>query len=324
MGLDNKKWLAGAGIVTAGLAAMGVVSHAVTRELVSIAVDRNYPRDISARARRYFTGAQHNETFLRHLEQMAQRLEAADTHKVTITAPDGEKLVGHWHPCEDAKRVVIAMHGWRSSWAHSFGMIADFFHSSGCSVLYAEQRGQGSSGGEYMGLGALERHDCLAWVNRVVEGGCKEPIYLAGVSMGATTVLMATALELPPNVRGIIADCGFTSPDAIGKHVVRNNLHLSYRLRSSVADSMCRKRNQVGIRAFSALDALKTNQIPVLFIHGADDRFVPVTMTYENYKACAGPKELLVIPGADHGMSYYVDRQRYEEALKSFWERYDA
>lgn len=323
MGIDNKKWLASAGIVTAGIAAVGAMSHAVTKELVSIAVDRECPRDISARARKQFTGSQVNEEFLQHLDRMAQKLKNAGTHRITITAPDGEKLVGHWHPCEEAKRVVIAMHGWRSSWAHDFGMIADFLHSSGCSVLYAEQRGQGSSGGEYMGLGALERHDCLAWIQRVIDGGCKLPIYLAGVSMGATTVLMATGLDLPENVRGIIADCGFTSPEEIGKHVVRNNLHLSYRLRAAAADAMCRKKNHVGIRTYSAVDALRENKIPVLFIHGADDRFVPITMTYENYKACAGPKELLVIPGADHGMSYYVDKQRYEAALKNFWARYD-
>ena len=324
MGFDNKKWLAGAGIVTAGLAAVGAVSHAVTRELVSIAVDRDYPRNITERARRQFTGSKENEAFMQHMEQMAQRLETADTRTVTITASDGEKLVGHWYSCKNAKRVVIAMHGWRSSWSLGFGMIADFLHSSGCSVLYAEQRGQGNSGGAYMGLGALERHDCLAWINWVLESGCQLPIYLAGVSMGATTVLMATGLGLPENVRGIVADCGFTSPEDIGRHVVSNNLHLSYRLRAGAADSMCRTRNKVGIRGCSAVDALKENSVPVLFIHGADDRLVPVTMTYENYAACAGPKELLIIPGADHGMSYYVDKKRYEAALKSFWERYDT
>ena len=65
------------------------------------------------------------------------------------------------------------------------------------------------------------------------------------------------------------------------------------------------------------------SRIPVLLIHGADDSFVPVSMTYENYMACGGPKELLIIPGADHAMSYYLDRPRYEATVLRFWERFD-
>lgn len=203
-------------------------------------------------------------------------------------------------------------------------MISGFLYDDGCSVLYAEQRGQGNSGGEYMGLGALERFDCLDWINWVNDRETNGlPVYLAGISMGATTVLMATGLELPSNVHGIIADCGFTSPYEISKHIVENNLHLSFGLRGEVADALCRKKIQVGTKECSAVDALRENRIPVLFIHGADDRFVPVDMTFENFKACAGPKELLVIPGADHAMSYYADRQRYEAAVRTFWEQYD-
>ena len=71
------------------------------------------------------------------------------------------------------------------------------------------------------------------------------------------------------------------------------------------------------------MEALRKNRVPVLFVHGARDCFVPVTMTYENYNACAGPKELLIVPEADHGMSYYLEPARYREALRSFWNRYD-
>ena len=89
-------------------------------------------------------------------------------------------------------------------------------------------------------------------------------------------------------------------------------------MRARAADRLCRRKNNEGIRSCSTVDALRSTHIPVLLIHGTDDSFVPVSMTYENYKACAGPKELLVVPGADHGMSYFVDRRRYEETLKAF------
>lgn len=320
----TRNWIVGSGIVAAGITAAGAVSHAVTKNLVKIAVDRELPHKVTPQAAEQFKGSELDAGFMQALGEAGECLKNRENTEVEILARDGEKLVGHWIPCETPQRIVVAMHGWRSSWFKDFGMIADFLHDNGCSILCAEQRGQGNSGGEYMGLGALERYDCLDWVNWVEERREGLPVYLAGVSMGATTVLMATELELPECVHGIIADCGFTSPHEISRHIVENNLHMSFGRRGEMADALCKKRNQVGTRSCSAVDALRENHIPVLFIHGADDSFVPVTMTYENYKACAGPKELLIVPGADHGMSYYVDPERYETAVRDFWQKYDG
>lgn len=255
----------------------------------------------------------------------SEKLQNSGCEEVEIINQDGIHLIGHWHPCENPKRIIIAMHGWRSSWSRDFGIIADFWKDSGCSVLYAEQRGQGSSEGEYMGFGMLERYDCLEWIKWVNEHtGGNLPVYLGGASMGATTVLMAAGLELPENVHGIVADCGFTSPHAIWKHVVENNLHMPYGLYSPVANDLCKKKIHVGTKEYSAVDAMQKCKVPVLFIHGTDDQFVPVEMTYENYKACAAPKHLFVVPGADHGMSYYTDKVGYEKCLLDFFAAYDT
>ena len=333
MGNDKSKKIIGTGIVAAGITAVGAVSHAITKNLVNIAVDREMPHKelaegnsnslpykAATQAVAKFKGSEDDADFREAVAEAAQNLKNREHTLVEITAQDGEKLVGHWFPCNNAKRIVVAMHGWRSSWCNDFGMISEFLHTNGCSVLYAEQRGQGSSGGDYMGLGVLERFDCKDWADWIVNTQSnKLPIFLSGVSMGATTVLMATGLPLHENVHGVIADCGFTSPHEISKHVVENNLHMSYGIRGEIADALCKKKIQLGTKAYSAIDAMKENRIPVLFIHGADDTFVPVTMTYDNYKACIAPKELLIVPGADHAMSYYVDREKYEEAVKAFW-----
>ena len=214
------------------------------------------------------------------------------------------------------------MHGWRSNWSQDFGTIAPFWFDNDCAVLFAEQRGQGNSGGDYMGFGLLERYDCLDWINWVnerTEG--RLPIYLGGVSMGATTILMTAGFELPENVQGIVADCGFTSPHAIWKHVVENNFHLPYGLYSRAAKDIYEKRNQVPSDSYSTTKALANCKVPVLFIHGTDDNFVPIEMTYENYKACVSEKRLFVVPGAEHGMSYLVDKDGYETAVKQFWDK---
>ena len=129
---------------------------------------------------------------------------------------------------------------------------------------------------------------------------------------------------MPTSVKGIIADCGFTSIHAIWKHVANNNMKLAYGVLGKFADDICKKKIQMGTKDFSVADAMKTNKIPILFIHGTDDHFVPVTMTFENYKSCNSPKKLLVIPGADHAMSYFIDAVQYEKELIDFWDEFDS
>lgn len=312
----------GAGItaVTVGAA---IVSRKTTEYLVKIALDREMPK-YNPRTEKLITGSDFDRDFLDTLEKSAEELEKKPHETVTITASDGITLVGHWFSVQNPKRTIVAMHGWRSSWARDFGTIADFWLDNGCNVLFAEQRGQNNSGGDFIGFGLTERFDCLDWAKWVDEKENKSlPIYLAGVSMGATTVLMASGLELPENVHGIAADCGFTSPHDIWKHISENNLHIPYGYTGLVADSICRRKIQLGTKEYSTLDALKTNKIPVMFIHGAADSFVPVEMSYENYKACAAPKTIFIVPEANHAMSYYCEKEKYEKAVKEFWKNCD-
>ena len=325
MNKASKLLIAGAGAAMASAAAVGAAAYASTKYLVRVALDREQPKLGSMeKAREQLRGYGNCVAFMDEMMAGAEKLETSPHDAVQIVSYDGQTLVGHWFACEEPKRILIAMHGWRSCWSSDFGTVAEFWRKNGCSVLYAEQRGQGSSGGAYMGFGMMERYDCLEWIKWVNTHWGKElPIYLAGVSMGATTVLMTADLELPPNVRGIMADCGFTSAHDIFKHVAENNLHLSYQLHSSAADFLCREKISMGTRDCSTVEALKNSKVPVLFAHGTDDHFVPVEMTYENYRACSAPKDLVIVPGADHGMSHFTEKERYEQAVLDFWKKYD-
>ena len=142
--------------------------------------------------------------------------------------------------------------------------------------------------------------------------------------MGASTVLMTSGFDLPDNVHGIMADCGFTSANDIWRHVTENNMHMSYNIRKKLVNNLCKQKIQIGYDDYTTIDAMGTNKKPVLFIHGTDDDFVPIEMTYRNYKACTAPKQLLVVPGAGHAMSYIVDKQSYEQAVVNFWKEYDG
>lgn len=320
---QTKTILAGSALIAAGVAGTAALSSAVTHYLVRVALDRRTPKDLGA-GRKKLTGEKNDRATTARVREAAHTLESENLEMVETTAMDGVRLVGHWRPCRNPKRVILAMHGWRSSWTQDFGMISDFFYRNGCSVLFVEQRGQGASGGDYMGFGLTERYDCLEWVNWINERtDSLLPVYLCGVSMGAATVLMASDLMMPENVAGIIADCGFTSPYAIWKHVLENHLHLSYGIREAAVNDLCRRKIRLDVKSGSAVESLKNTDIPVLFIHGTEDHFVPIEMTYENYQACASEKYLLVVPGAEHAMSYLVERKAYENALLAFWNRYD-
>ena len=313
---------------SAAAAAAAAAATVVTAKLLTdTALDREEPKVM--KKVKYIIAGSDAENVLpektrKELHDGAELLRSRETETPVITARDGVRLVGHWCPHPEAKRIIIAMHGWRSSWDHDFCTISGFWYDNGCSVLYPDQRGQNASGGDYMSFGMLERYDCLEWVNWVVQKcGTDIPVYLAGVSMGATTVLMASEFEMPSSVRGILSDCGFTSPEAIWRHVAKENLHLPYSVQHRLVDEMCRKKIKLSSKSCSTVEILKKAKIPVLFVHGTDDHFVPVEMTYRNYIACAAPKRLFIVPGADHGMSYLEDREGYENALKSFWREFE-
>ena len=310
------------GLLAASAVCVGAASG-VIRLLMGEALDREEP-SVFRKNKSAITGGFNDTDVYQAGREPARVLREKVTCRVEITNRDGARLVGHWYPSKDAKRVVLAMHGWRSTWYRDFGASADFWHENGCSILYAEQRGQGESGGDVMGFGITERYDCLDWLKWIEENTDENlPIYLAGISMGATTVLMAAGLDLPQRVHGIMADCGFTSPEAIWRHVAKDNLHIPYDMLRRPIDRLCRRKIGCGPGDDSTVLALQRNTKPVLLIHGTDDSFVPLDMTLQNYQACKAPCRLLVVPGAEHGVSYLVNREGYEAAVREFWEEFD-
>jgi len=236
---------------------------------------------------------------------------------------DGLLLHGRFLPCENARGTLLLMHGYRSPELRDFSCVFRFYHENGFNILVADQRANGNSEGGYSTFGVREREDCKDWCWMLRRRlGADLPIFMDGVSMGGTTVLMSTALVLPENVKGIIADCGFTSPWDIMTHVLKKWYKMGPFPILHIAGIMARKKAGFGPKDASTIEAMKTNKIPVLFVHGADDDFVPVWMTEKNYEACAAPKEMHIIEGAGHGMSYMTEMERCQKAILAFIERY--
>lgn len=231
---------------------------------------------------------------------------------------DGLRLAARYFDVGSHKTVIL-FHGYRSSANRDFSCAVKLYCNAGFNVLLADQRSHGKSEGRLITFGVKERYDAVSWVNYYIQNIDKNAeIVLGGMSMGATTVLLASGLTLPPNVKGIIADCGFTSPTAIIKKVARQAFHINAGFFLPVMDIMCRITGRFGIYGVSTEKALPKTKLPVLFIHGKSDNFVPCEMSDRGYKSAAGEKEILLVDGADHGMSYLIDTKTVEEHLLGF------
>ena len=232
---------------------------------------------------------------------------------------DGLKLHGRYYEYAPGAPIELMLHGYRGNAERDLCGGVQRCFALKRSALVVDQRASGSSEGNVITFGIKEHKDCLKWVDFMVEHfGPDVKIILTGISMGASTVLMAAAAPLPPQVKGVLADCGFTSAKAIMYKVLRQiklppkAVYPFVRLGAILYGGFDPER-------YSAIDAVTRATLPTIFFHGGDDDYVPWEMSQENYDACASRKELVIIPGAGHGLSYPVDKPTYLKALGDFF-----
>ncbi len=254
----------------------------------------------------------------RKMLDMVHTADSIPFERVTITARDGTRLSAKYYHTADGAPLQILFHGYRSNSIRDFcgGLVLSL--DAGCNALLVDQRAHGESGGKFLSFGIFERYDCLDWINYALERfGGDTKIILTGISMGAATVTLASGLELPPNVVGIIADSGYDSPSNIIRKVITES-----RYPTRTAYSLVRLGGRIfggfDIESVDSPSALATATVPVLFIHGEGDDFVPCSMTLACHAACASEKYLFTVPEAAHGISYVLDTDGYYTAAKAF------
>lgn len=256
------------------------------------------------------------EPYKELLEQWMREVRNLPHEDAEITSFDGLTLRGKYYEYKKGAPIELLMPGYRGTAERDLSGGVQRCFSLGHNAFLVDQRAGGLSDGSVITFGIKERYDCQSWTRYLVDRfGGDVPIILTGISMGAATVMMTTALDLPPNVVGVLADCGYTSPKAIIKKVIRQiglPASLGYffvRLGALIYGGF-------DLEAASPVEAMKTCRIPVLFIHGEADDYVPCEMSRENYAACAAPKHLLTVPGAGHGLSYPVMPTAYVRAMR--------
>ena len=238
---------------------------------------------------------------------------------VTIRSRDGLQLFGRYYHVAEGAPLQIQMHGYRGHALRDFCGGNKLAREAGLNTLVVDQRAHGKSEGHTISFGINERWDCLQWAEYAAQRWPGVPISLAGISMGAATVLMASDLPLPEEVKGIIADCGYSSPRAIIKHVCWS-LPKPFRIFYPFTSLSAELFGHFDPDAGSALGAVSNTTLPILLIHGEADGFVPCEMSREIAAACASKARLETFPGADHGVSYLSDPERYGRIVKEFLE----
>ena len=242
---------------------------------------------------------------------------------VSIRSFDGLSLAGYIaESTSNSSLWAIIVHGYTAN-ASCMYDFAKGFYSMGFNLLLPDARGHGRSQGSYIGMGWHERHDIKSWIEYINKNYLQTEIILFGVSMGAATVMMVSGENLPPNVKCIIEDCGYTSIREEFHYQLKNSFHLPDFPILPAASLITRiKAGYSLLFNGSAIKQVARSHTPTLFIHGTEDKFVPFFMLSKLYLAASCPKEKLVIDGAAHAKACEVKPELYWETIKDFTGRY--
>lgn len=233
---------------------------------------------------------------------------------------DGLKLHAY-RIAGEGHRYVVICHGYKNKGSY-MGLYAKKFYEMGYQIVAPDARGHGESEGDYIGMGWPDRLDLVDWCVRIAREDPRAEIVLFGVSMGGAAVLMAAGEDLPSQVKAVVEDCGYTSVWDEFKVQLSEMFDMGTFPVLPAADLVTRLRAGYGLKEASALKQVKKSRLPILFIHGKADTFVPFAMMEELYQAAPGVKEKLAVAGAPHGGSAQTEPEKYWDTIGRFVGKY--
>ena len=254
------------------------------------------------------------------MREWMKTVSAMEHKSYSIVSDDGLTLYGKFYEHKPGAPIELMFHGYKGNALRDLcgGVLRCF--AIGHSAFIVDHRAAGASDGRVITFGIKESRDAVLWANFIVEHVDPDAkIIMTGISMGAATVLTAASMDLPPNVIGVLADCGYTSTKDIIQKVMQD-MKLPVKLLYPVTRLSARLFGRFDPEERSPIESMKNTTLPVIFFHGDADDFVPYYMSEQNFEACASEKKRLVItPGAGHGLCYPADSESYLTALREFF-----
>lgn len=260
--------------------------------------------------------------FYPEMREWTKKCRITPYKNVEIKSFDGLTIRGRYYECTPDSPIEIMMHGYQGNLERDLNGGIFRALDIGHSVLVYNHRGSGDSDGNTLTFGINESRDCRRWIDFVIENiNPNAKIILSGVSMGAATAMITSGYEdLPDNVVGVVADCGYTSAKAIIKKVIKD-MKLPPNLLYPFVKIGALIFGRFDIDEFSPIEQVRKSKVATIFVHGDMDDFVPMEMSEENYEACsAQKKKLLIVKGAAHGLAYPVMKDGYLDELRAFFD----
>lgn len=242
---------------------------------------------------------------------------------LNISSFDGIPLQAYYLGAEKTtNQTVIFAHGYLGR-AFDMGLFGQYYYEElGFNILTPDLRGHGESGGDYIGFGWHDRMDLLDWIDLVISrNGPDSEIILHGLSMGAASVLMASGEVLPKQVKGIVADSPYTSVYDLFAYQMKRMYALPDQPVLPVTSFITKQKANYSFKEASALEQVKKASVPILYIHGEGDTFVPTRMAQELYDVTRTEKELVTFPKANHGEAVVLYEEQFFETVRSFVEK---
>ena len=293
-----------------------VISLAVTGIIYRIAF--YHPLSKRVQPSQVAQNSSYTPDIVARMQEVMGEMETIPYEEVSIRSEDGYELFGRYYEIDPKQPLEIFFHGYHGTFQWDGYGCFRYCRSHRHNLLLVEERAHGRSRSNTITFGIKERYDCLAWTDYAVKRlGESVDIILSGVSMGAATVLMASELPLPSNVKAVIADCGYTSPVEIIKYMAAD-MHIPSGIGIFFAKLAAKLFGGFDLEEGSAVTAVRRTDIPVLFIHGDQDKVVPFAMCKELYEACASQKKQIVIPKSGHAVNAMTDYDLYEREVEDF------
>ncbi len=253
----------------------------------------------------------HEDAYYIRRDNAAAALRARPRTRLQIRSERGELLTGYYYPGSgEGRRIAFLIHGYRSEHAETAGLYYDYYATRGFDLFCCDQTAHGDSEGRQIGFDVFESADCLRWVDELIRRfGRQVQIVLHGFSMGSATVLKMSS-RCPEQVKFLVADCGYVS----GEEQLKGSLGPLY----PVLRLLNRCFAGYDLRDSDVRPSLQEATLPILFVHGKQDRSVPFSNGERLYGLYTGPKDCFFVENARHVECMYVDPQGYANHLDSF------
>lgn len=260
--------------------------------------------------------------------QIAPWIDSLNNHQALrdtfITSPDGVKMHAFYaYASLPTKRTAIIVHGYTDNAIRMFHIGYLYNHELDYNILLPDLRYTGLSGGDAIQMGWLDRKDVQQWIDAVPNlFGDSLQAVVHGISMGAATTMMVSGEQTPEYIRCFVEDCGYTSVwDQFAKEL-KVQFHLPAFPLLYTASWFCQIQNGWNFKEASAIKQVSQCRKPMFFIHGDKDDYVPTRMVYSLYDAKPEPKELWIVPDAEHAASYRIHLKEYTLKVKEFVNKY--